>query len=215
MPPKRINATIERWTRWVYLRPVVVGCGGHKQLACCWSKLVLLFRVYIVSTFATSWIAAHQASLSFSISQSLLKLMFIESMMPSNCLSLCRPLLLLPSIFPSIRVLSNESALHTRWPKSWSFNWNLNASQPDRRCILRILIWAWAFKSGRSSHPNQLLFFQFSCCSIHHPLIHAQPLEITSVRVASIENSPTPRKGSHKRMENSRFGNHNCDLQYV
>ena len=66
--------------------------------------------------------AAHQAPLSFIISWSLLKLMSIESMMPSNHLILCRPLLLLPSIFPSIQVFSNESALCIRWPKYWSFS---------------------------------------------------------------------------------------------
>ena len=64
----------------------------------------------------------HQASLSFTISWSLLKLMSIDSVMPSNHLILCRPLLLLPSIFPSIRVFSSESVLHIRWPKCWSFN---------------------------------------------------------------------------------------------
>ena len=70
-----------------------------------------------VQLFVTLWTAAHQASLSITNSQSLLKLMSIESVMPSNDLILCRPLLLLPSIFPSIRVFSNESALHIRWPK--------------------------------------------------------------------------------------------------
>ena len=63
---------------------------------------------------------------SFTISQSLLKLMSIESVMPSNHLILCRPLLLLPSIFPSIRVFSNESAFHIRWPKYWSFSFNIS-----------------------------------------------------------------------------------------
>ena len=72
--------------------------------------------------FAIPWTAAHQASLSFTISQSLLRLMSIESVMPSNHLILCCPLLLLPSIFPSIRVFSSESALHIRWPKYWSFS---------------------------------------------------------------------------------------------
>ena len=67
--------------------------------------------------FATPWIAAHQASLSFIISQSLLQLISIESVMPSNHLIFCCPPLLLPSVFPSIRVFSNESALHIRWPK--------------------------------------------------------------------------------------------------
>ena len=70
-----------------------------------------------VGLLVTPWTAAHQASLSFTISQSLLKLMSIESVMPSNHLILCLPLLLLPSIFPSIRVFSNESALCIRWPK--------------------------------------------------------------------------------------------------
>ena len=72
--------------------------------------------------FVTPWTAACQTSLSFTISQSLLKLMSIESVMPSNHLILCRPLLLLPSTFPSIRVLSNESTLHIRWLKYWSFS---------------------------------------------------------------------------------------------
>ena len=72
--------------------------------------------------FVTPWTTACQVSLSFSISQSLLKLTSIELLMPSNHLYLCRPLLLLPSIFPSIRVFSNESACHRRWPKYWSFN---------------------------------------------------------------------------------------------
>ena len=70
----------------------------------------------------TPWAAAHQAFLSITISRSLLKLTSIESMMPSNDLILCCPLLLLPSIFPSIRILSNESALWIKWPKYWSFS---------------------------------------------------------------------------------------------
>ena len=76
----------------------------------------------------TPWTAAHHASLSFTISRSLLKLMSIESLMPSNHLILCRPLLLLPSIFPSIRVFSSESALHIRWPKYWSFSFSVSPS---------------------------------------------------------------------------------------
>ena len=74
-----------------------------------------------VQLFATPWTAAHQASLSITISRSLLKLMSINSMMPSNHLILCHPLLLLPSIFPSIRVFSKESVLCIRWSKFWSF----------------------------------------------------------------------------------------------
>ena len=75
-----------------------------------------------VRFLATPWTVAHQASLSIAISWSLLKRMSIESMMPSNHLALCRPLLLLPSIFPSIKVFSNQSALCMRWPKYWSFS---------------------------------------------------------------------------------------------
>ena len=78
--------------------------------------------------FATPWTAAHQASLSFTISCSLLKPMFIESMMPSNHLILCHSLLLLPSVFPSIRGFSSESVLHIRWPKCWSFNFSISPS---------------------------------------------------------------------------------------
>ena len=79
-----------------------------------------------VRLFATPWTAAHRASLSITNSWTLLKVMSIESVMPSNHLILCRPLLLLPSIFPSIRVFSNESVLHVRWPKIWSFSFSLS-----------------------------------------------------------------------------------------
>ena len=75
-----------------------------------------------VQLFAIPWTAGLQASLTFLISQSLLKLMSIQLLMPSNHLILCCPLLLLPSIFPSIKVFSNESTLHIRWPKYWSFS---------------------------------------------------------------------------------------------
>ena len=81
-----------------------------------------------VRLFATPWTARCQASLSITHSRSLLKLMFITLVMPSNHLILCCPLLLLPSIFSSIRVFSNESALHIRWPKYWSFSFNISPS---------------------------------------------------------------------------------------
>ena len=81
-----------------------------------------------VRLFETPWTAAHQASLSITNSLSLLKLMSVESVMPSNHFILCLPLLFLPSIFPSIRVFSNESALRIRWPKYWSFSFNISPS---------------------------------------------------------------------------------------
>ena len=81
-----------------------------------------------IQLFATPWIAVRQTSLSITNSWSLLKLMSIESVMPSNQLILCHPLFLLPSIFPSIRVFSNESVLHIRWPKYWSFSFSISPS---------------------------------------------------------------------------------------
>ena len=86
------------------------------------------FIVSVVSDFATPWTAAHQASLSVTNSCSLLKLMSIELVMPSNHLILCCLLLLLPSIFPSIRVFSDESVLLIRWPKYWSFSFSISPS---------------------------------------------------------------------------------------
>ena len=86
----------------------------------------LLSRVRL---FATPWTAACQASLSFTISWSLLRLMSIESVMPSNHLILCCPLFLLPSVFPSISVFSNESVLHIRWPKYWSYSFSISPSK--------------------------------------------------------------------------------------
>ena len=78
-----------------------------------------------VQLFATPWTIAHQVSLSFTISLSSLKLISIESVMPSNHLTLCHPLLLLPSIFPGIRVFSSELALHIRWPKYWNVSFSI------------------------------------------------------------------------------------------
>ena len=89
------------------------------------SSVPLLSHVWL---FAIPWTTAHQASLSITNSQSPPKPMSIESVMPSNLLIFCHPLLLLPSILPSIRVFSNKSALHIRWPNYWSFSFNISAS---------------------------------------------------------------------------------------
>ena len=86
------------------------------------------FSRSVMSDFVTPRTAAHQASLSIINSQSLLKLMSIESVMPSNHVIFCQPLLLMPSIFPSIRVFSNESVLRIRWPKYWSFCFSISPS---------------------------------------------------------------------------------------
>ena len=101
----------------------------HIELCLCWlfqfSSVQSLSRVWL---FSTPWTAAHQASLSIANSQSLLKLMSIELVISSNHLILCRPLLLLPSIFPSISVFSSESVVHIRWPKYWSFSFSISPS---------------------------------------------------------------------------------------
>ena len=89
---------------------------------------LLFFGHSVVSDSVTPWTTAHQASLSSAIFWTLLKLTSIESVMPSNHPILCQPLLLLPSVFPSIRVFSNESALHIRWPKYWSFSFSITPS---------------------------------------------------------------------------------------
>ena len=94
-----------------------------------------------VQLFATPWTAAHQASLSTTNFQSLSKLMSIESVMPSNHLILCHPLPLLPSIFPSIRVFSNESALHIRWPKYWTFSFTISPSNEHPGLIFFRMDW--------------------------------------------------------------------------
>ena len=97
-----------------------------------------------VQLFVNPWTAAHQASLSFTISQSLLKLMSIESVMPSNHLILCHPLLLLPSIFPSIRVFSSDpekGSLRIRWPKDWRFSFSINPSNEHSGLISFRMDW--------------------------------------------------------------------------
>ena len=110
----------ERFTKW--LKNLNLRCNTTELLEESICKtfsdiLLLLFSCSVVSDSATPWTAARQASLSFIISQSLLKLMSIESVMPSNHLILCRPILILPSIFISIKVFSSELALRIRWPK--------------------------------------------------------------------------------------------------
>ena len=93
-----------------------------------WDRLSSVWSLSQVWLFVTPWTTACQASLSITSARSLLKLMSIKSVMPSNHLILCRPLLLLPSIFPSIRVFSNKSVLHIRWPKYWNFTFSISPS---------------------------------------------------------------------------------------
>ena len=118
-----------------------------------------------VRLFVTPWIAAHQASLSITISWSLLKLISIVLVMPSNHLILCHPLLLLPSMFPSIRVFSSESALHIRWPKYWSFNFSISPSNEYSGLIsfrmdwLDLLAVQGTLKSSLQQHSSKASIF--------------------------------------------------------
>ena len=107
-----------------------------------WQHQLAVQSLSHVRLFATPWSAARQASLSFTLSRSLLKLMSIKSVMPSNHLILCRPLLLLPSVFPSIiRVFSNESALCIRWLNYWSFSFGISPSNKHSGLIFFRMDW--------------------------------------------------------------------------
>ena len=134
-----------------------VSLGGWRRGAFCASKMCLLKTTVVVvqslsriRLFATPWTAAHQTSLSFTISQSLLKLMSNQLLMPFNHFILCHPLLLLPSIFPSIRVFSNESALCVRWPKYWGFSFSISPSNEYSGLISFRIDWLDLFAVQRT-----------------------------------------------------------------
>ena len=129
----------------------------------------------------TAWTAARQASLSFTNCWSLLRLMSIESMTPSNSLILCHPFLLLPSIFPSIRVFSNESVLCIRWPKYWSFCFSVSSSNvysgliSFRMDLLDLLAVQGTLKSLLQYHSYQLShqespqpYIHYKCITVYH-----------------------------------------------
>ena len=120
----------------------MASCHGYLTMQCenshQFSSVQSLSHVRL---FATPWFTAHQASLSITNSQSSVKLTSIESVMPSSHLILCRPLLLLPPIPPSIRVFSNESTLHMRWPKYWSFSFSIIPSKEHPGLISFIMDW--------------------------------------------------------------------------
>ena len=118
------NYTSEKIFQSLYFLLGLISC--HIQLE--WVNLTSVQSLHCFQLFATPWTTAHQASLSIANSQSSLKLMAIETVMSSNHVILCRPLLLLSSILPSIRVFSNVLSLCIRWPKYWSFSFNISPS---------------------------------------------------------------------------------------
>ena len=130
-----------------------------------------------VQLFATPWITAHQASLSITNSRTSLRLMSIESVMPSNHLILCRPLLLLPPIPPSIRVFSNESTLPMSWPKYWSFSFSIIPSKEipgliSRMDWLDLLAVQGTLKSLLQHHSSKASFFGAQLSSQFNSHIH-------------------------------------------
>ena len=128
---------------FLYNFPYFFSCMGF--LSVCYTEYLCMFSsvqlLSCVRLFVTPWITAHQASLSITNSQSLLKPMSIESVMPSSHLILCHPLLLLSPILPSIRVFSNESTLRMRWPKYWSFSFNISPSNEHPGLIFFRMDW--------------------------------------------------------------------------
>ena len=156
-----------------------------------------------VQLFATPWTAASQASLFFTISQSLLKLMSIESVMSSNHLILCYPLLLLSSIFPSISVFSNESALPIRWPKYWSFSFSIGSSNEysglisfriDRLNFLAIQGILKSLLQHHSSKASILRHSAFFMVQLSHPyMTTGKTIALTAAAAAakSLQSCPT------------------------
>ena len=173
-----INTNVWCIIEHIYLFPAVLKCDCFLQS--CWPLSVQLSSVQSLSCvrlFATPWIAARQASLSITNSRSSLRLTPIESMMLSSHLILCHPLLLLPPIPPSIRVFSNESSLHMRWPKYWSFSFPIIPSKEIPGLIFRmdwldLLAVQGTLKSLLQHHSSKVSILQhliFFTVQLSHP----------------------------------------------
>ena len=150
--------------------------GGSEYICLNWMYLQFssVQSLSCVPLFETPWTAAHQASVSITNSWSLLKLMYIESVMPSNHLILCCPLLLLPSVFPSIRVFSNVSVLCIRWLKYWPFSFNISPSNEHPGLIsfrmnwLDLLAVQGTLSSKASILQHSAVFISPTLTSIHN-----------------------------------------------
>ena len=179
------------------------GCPGQTEghylwNANSWSPSVQFGSVQWLSRVrrcATPWTAACQSSLSITNSQSVLKLMSIQLVMPSNHLILCRPLLLPPSIFPSIRIFSSESVLHIRWPKYWSFSFSISPSNEYSRLISFRMDWLdllavqgtlkslFQHHSLKASIPWCSAFFMVQ---LSHPYTSMESLLSSRLRMVSV-----------------------------
>ena len=145
----------------------------YSYLLSCWVRFSSVQSLSRVRLFVTPWTTACQASLSITNSQTLPKLMSVESVMPSNHLILCRPLLLLPSVFPNIRVFLNESALRIRWPKYFILKLNILQGTKRRQ-------WKWVFPCLPIFVGKDSVFHSLSHSSTAKPLISCD-LEIHSL----------------------------------
>ena len=149
----------------------------HVENEVCWCLIQFnsVQSLHRIRLFATPWTAACQAFLSITNSWSLPKVMSMELVMPSNHLILCRPLLLLPSIFPSIRVFSNESGLHIRWPKDWSFSFNISPFKEHAGLIsfrmdrLELLAVQGTLKSPLQHHSSKVSILWCSALFLVQP----------------------------------------------
>ena len=142
---------------WMLTDPMRTTKNGSLSQRYTWSSHIVVVQLLsYVWLFVTPWTAACQVSLSFTISQSLLKLMSFKSVIPSNHLIFCHPLLLLPSIFPSIRVFSNELAVCIRWPEYWSFSFSISPSSEYSGLISFRINWLMKVKEKSEKSGLQL-----------------------------------------------------------
>ena len=174
---------LTRWTFVGEVMSVLFNMLSRLVIAFLTRSSSVQFRHSVVSDSATPSITARKASLSITSSRSLPKLMSIESVMPSSHLILCRPLLLLPPIPPNIRVFSNESTLSTRWPKYWSFSFNISPSNEHlglisfRMAWLDLLAVQRTLKSLLQYHSSKASIFQcsaFFTVQLSHPYMTSE-----------------------------------------
>ena len=172
---KRMYYWYTKQHRYMFKTFCWVKGARHKKIDTVSVQFSSVQSLSCVQLFATPWTAAGQTSLSITNSRSLPKLMSIESVMPSNHLILCRPLLLLPSVFPSIRVFSNESALRIRWPKYRSFSFNVSPSSEHPGLIsfrmdwLDLLAVQGTLRSLLQHHSSNLWCSAFFILQLSHP----------------------------------------------
>ena len=174
-----------RILEWVAIFLLQGTCRSLLNVSCIFSSISSVQLLSHVRLFAAPWTAAYQASLFITNSRSLLKLMSIELMMSSNHLILCYPLLLLPSIFPSIRVFSKESVLCIRWPKYWSFSFSISLSNEYSGLISFKMYWLDLLaRDSQESSPTPHFKSINSSCSAFFIVQLSHPYMTTGKTIA-------------------------------